>query len=94
MKIDDKITSEKIKKYRSITEKALAIVKKSISKNKEKEAKEIIEMVSCYLSDSEHFEKKGDLVNAFGAIYYAHGWLDCGARLKIFEVTDTTLFTI
>jgi hypothetical protein len=94
IKIDDKITSEKIKKYRDITEKAFSIVKKSICKDKEKDAKEIIEMVSCYLSDSKHFEKKGDLVNAFGAIYYAHGWLDCGARLKIFEVTDTALFTI
>ncbi|MDP1729444.1 MAG: DUF357 domain-containing protein, partial [archaeon] len=47
-----------------------------------------------YLSDSKHFEKKEDLVNAFGAIYYAHGWLDCGARLKIFDVSDDKLFTI
>jgi hypothetical protein len=51
-------------------------------------------MVECYLSDSKHFEKKQDLVNAFGAIYYAHGWLDTGARLKVFEVTDSSLFTI
>jgi UDP-glucose 6-dehydrogenase len=35
-----------------------------------------------------------DFVNAFGAIYYAHGWIDCGARLKIFNVTDDKLFTI
>jgi len=90
----DKITKENIKKYREITEKAFAIAEKSISTGKENEAKEIIKMVSCYLSDSKHFEKKGDLVNAFGAIYYAHGWLDCGARLKIFDVSDDKLFTI
>jgi len=90
----DAITKENIKKYREITEKALAITEKSIFKGKENEAKEIIKMVSCYLSDSEHFEKKGDLVNAFGAIYYAHGWLDCGARLKVFDVSDDKLFTI
>jgi len=90
----EKITKKELEHYRNITEKALAIAKKSISKNKQKEAKEIIEMVECYLSDSKHFEKKGDLINSFGAIYYAHGWLDCGARLKIFEVTDNNLFTI
>jgi hypothetical protein len=90
----DKITKEKIEKYYNLTKKAFEIVKKSISKNKEKEAKEIMQMVECYLSDSKHFEKNKDYINSFGAIYYAHGWLDCGARLKIFNVTDSTLFTI
>jgi hypothetical protein len=88
------ITKQIIEKYRKITEKAFAIAKASISRGKEKEAREIIEMVSCYLSDSKHFETKEDLVNAFGAIYYAHGWLDAGARLKVFDVSDNTLFTV
>jgi hypothetical protein len=92
--IKDKITNKTVDKYREITQKAFAIAEKSISKGKENEAKEIIKMVSCYISDSKHFEKKGDFVNAFGAIYYAHGWLDCGARLKIFDVNDDKLFTI
>lgn len=88
------ITKEKLEKYRKITETALNIAKKSISKSKEGEAREIIKMVECYLSDSKHFEKKADFINSFGSIYYAHGWLDCGARLKIFEVSDDKLFTI
>jgi len=88
------ITKQTIEKYYNITKKAFEIVKKSIAKNKQKQAKEIIQMVDCYLSDSKHFEKNKDYVNAFGAIYYAHGWLDCGARLKIFNVTDNSLFTI
>ena len=88
------ITKEKIKKSREITEKALAITKKSISKGREHEAKEILKMVEAYMSDSQHFEKKSDFVNAFGAIYYAHGWLDSGARLNIFDVSDDKLFTI
>ena len=92
--MQDKITREKIAKYRELTEKALKIAKKNIVKRKEKEAKEIIEMVSNYLSDSEYFEKNGDFVNVFAAINYAHGWLDCGARLKIFNVKDNKLFTI
>jgi hypothetical protein len=90
----DKITKEKLDKYRSLTEKALEIAKKSIAKNKGKEAKKIIEMVENYTSDSGYFEKKKDLVNAFAALNYAHGWLDSGARLGIFDVRDDRLFTI
>jgi hypothetical protein len=92
--MNDKITEEKIRKYRDITKKALEIAKKKISKEKAKEAKEIIEMVSNYLSDSEYFERKRDYVNVFAAINYAHGWLDCGARLGIFNIKDNRLFTI
>ncbi len=88
------ITKQKINKYQQITSKALAIAKKSIAKNKNKQAKEIILMVECYLSDSKHFEKQKDFVNAFAAINYAHGWLDSGARLKIFNVKDNKLFTV
>ena len=58
------------------------------------QAKEIIEMASNYLSDAEYFEQKGDLINAFAALNYAHGWLDSGVRLGIFNVKDDKLFTI
>ncbi|MBW6442269.1 DUF357 domain-containing protein [Patescibacteria group bacterium] len=88
------VNSEKIKKYRELTKKALEISKRSIIKNKEKEAKEIIDMASNYISDSEYFEKKGDLVNSFAALNYAHGWIDSGVRLGIFDVDDDKLFTI
>ena len=45
-------------------------------------------------SNSKHFKKKGDYINSFAAINYAHGWLDSGARLGIFKVKDDKLFTI
>jgi len=93
-KIKDKITKEKIQKYFNLTSKALGIAKKSVAKTKEKEAKEIILMVECYLSDSKHFEKNKDYVNSFACLNYAHGWLDAGARLKIFNVDDDNLFTV
>jgi len=92
--MQDKITKAKIEKYYKLTSKALAIAKKSIAKTKQKQAKEIIKMVSCYLEDSQHFKEKKDYVNAYGCLNYAHGWLDCGARLKIFNVTDDRLFTV
>jgi len=51
-------------------------------------------MVENYLSDARHFEKKEDFVNAFAALNYAHGWIDSGVRLEVFEVDDDKLFTI
>lgn len=88
------ICSARLKKYFSITEKALKIAENSVNPEKKREAKEILEMVSCYLQDAHHFEKKGDLVNSFACVNYSHGWLDSGARLKIFLVKDSRLFTI
>ena len=35
-------------------------------------------MVSNYLSDAGHFRDRGDFVNAFACLNYAHGWLDSG----------------
>lgn len=90
----DKITKQKIEKYFNLTNKALKVAKKSIIKGKENYAKEIIDMVSNYLSDAEHFEKNKDFVNAFATINYAHGWLDSGVRLDVFDVKDDKLFTI
>lgn len=90
----NEVTQEKIDKYKKLTSEALKIAENSIKKNKEKEAKEIIDMVSNYLSDSKYFQEKGDLINAFAALNYAHGWIDSGVRLDIFEVDNDKLFTI
>ena len=90
----DKITKEKIDKYRTLTSKALKIAEDSVIKGKEKDAKEIIKMVSNYLSDSEYFEKNKNFVDTFAALNYAHGWIDAGVRLEIFDVKDNSLFTI
>jgi len=90
----NKITKEKIEKYFKLTSTALEKAKKAIIPEKENYAKEIIDMVSNYLSDAKHFEEKGDFVNAFAALNYAHGWLDSGVRLDIFETKDDKLFTV
>ena len=92
--MESTITKAKLEKYFKLTSSALEQVKKAIIKGKEKEAVEIIDMVSNYLSDAKHFEKKGDYVNAFAALNYAHGWLDSGVRLDVFDVKDDKLFTV
>ena len=89
------ITEEKILKYFDITKKALKKAKDSKEKININNAKnQIIEMVENYLKDAEHFYNKKDFVNAFAALNYSHGWLDCGASLGIFDVHDSSLFTV
>ncbi len=57
-------------------------------------AKDFYDMASRYYSDAKHFKKNNDYVLAFAALNYAHGWLDAGARIGLFDVHDSTLFTV
>ena len=85
--------SEKLPKYFSLTEEALKKVK--IVENHRKVAEDLLDLSKRYYSDARHFEKKGDLVNAFGAVCYAHAFLDVGARLGFFDVEhDSRLFMV
>jgi hypothetical protein len=52
-------------------------------------------MAKAYFEDAKHFRETGDFVNAFACVNYAHGWLDAGARLGLFDVGgDDRLFTL
>lgn len=90
----DRITKDKLEEYFSLTTEALGEIKKNVIKSRNKQAKEIIEMVSNYLSDAGYFREKEDWVNSFAALNYAHGWIDSGVRLGIFDVHDNKLFTV
>lgn len=92
--MNSEVTQEKVAKYFAITEEALAMAKGAIVPDKHAQAIEALDMVECYVSDAHHFHSKGDLVLAFAALNYAHGWLDCGARLGLFDVHDSRLFTV
>jgi uncharacterized protein len=81
------ITDEKLDKYFALTEKALAIIKVVAADDAYRRiAEDFLQMAKSYLSDAKHFRSKGDYVNAFAAVNYAHAWLDAGARMKIFDV--------
>ena len=91
------ITSEKLAKYFSVTEKALKKVKFAPEKkiNWNAKAEDFLDMAKRYFEDAKYFEKKGEVVTAFAALNYAHGWLDAGARLGLFDVDkDDKLFVI
>ena len=91
------ITDEKLDKYFDITNRALIkvkIVKKGIV-DFESAAKDFLDMANRYFRDAKHFREKGDVVTAFAALNYAHGWLDAGARIGLFDVDhDSELFTV
>ena len=83
----------KLVRYFEIGRKALEKAK-SAPVNDQEKAKITIDMASRYISDAEHFLKQEKKLLAFAALNYAHGWLDCGAMMKYFEVKDNKLFTV
>ena len=91
------ISDEKIDKYLDTTARAMAKVK-IIAPDKSftaRIAKNFLEMAEHYFADAKHFREQGDHVNAFATVNYAHGWLDAGARLGVFDVgQDDVLFTL
>ncbi len=93
------ITRQKLEKYFDVTGRAL----KKAEANKAMDRKPVdigsasadfLDMAQRYYSDAGHFEKKDDYINAFACLNYAHGWLDAGARLGLFDVHDSALFTV
>ena len=91
------ISGEKIDKYLGITKAALdklriAAPDRSFGK---KMADDFLNMATSYYNDAAHFRETGDLINAFASVNYAHGWIDCGARIGLFDAFgDDKLFTL
>ncbi len=84
-------------RYREVTERALERVKIAVPERSflREVAEDFLRMANAYFRDAEHFAGKGDYARAIGAVYYAHAWLDAGARLGLFNVgEDEDLFTL
>jgi len=91
----DKITEKRLEKYFKITAKAIELAEKSANRTQfERERKDFLDMINRYFKDALYFKEKNDFVNAFAALNYAHGWLDAGARLGLFDVHNSELFTV
>ena len=55
----------------------------------------MMEMADSYTSDAKWFVEKGDLVRAFGAINYAHAWIDCAVKIGLMDGHgDDEMFTL
>ena len=95
--MNDRISEEKIESYLQTTARALNVLEISPPERSfvRKMAEDFLNMARSYYQDALHFRSKGDLVNAFASVNYAHGWLDCGARIGLFDVgQDDQLFTL
>jgi uncharacterized protein len=96
---NNEISQELLDKYFEVASRALAKVKIVTEESRtikwEDNAKDFLDMASRYVQDAKYFVSKGDIPRAFGALNYAHGWLDAGARLGLFDVDgDSVLFTV
>ncbi len=95
--MNDTITEAKIDRYLDITRRALDKLRvvtpeRSFSKRL---ADDFLNMATSYYNDAKHFREEGDFVTAFAAVNYAHGWIDCGARIGLWDVgQDDQLFTL
>ncbi len=89
----DKITKEKLEKYFDVTKRALEKAETTIENlDIENARKDFLDMIQRYIKDAAHFKEKGEIVNSFAALNYAHGWLDAGARIGLWDVHDPELF--
>ena len=55
----------------------------------------MLKMCDDYTADARHFANEGNLVSAFGAINYAHAWLDAAVKIGLMDGHgDDSLFTL
>ena len=81
----------------ALTERALAKVE-VVSPSRthlRKVAEDFLSMARAYYDDAKHFRDNGEMEKALANVNYAHGWLDAGVRLGLFDVGgDDQLFTL
>ena len=93
--MNNTITQEKLDKYFSITKEALDMAQPAFDETRREIAADFFDMAQRYYNDAQFFlNEKQDMVLAFAALNYAHGWLDAGARIGLFQVKDSRLFTV
>ena len=91
----NKITEKRLRKYFKITSQAIKKVKNSpMDKKRIDAARDFLDMAERYYKDAKYYHEKEDWVTSFAALNYAHGWLDAGARIRLFKVNDSRLFTV
>jgi hypothetical protein len=91
------LTEAKVERYIGLTSDALSRIRIAAPERSfnRRLADDFLKMARAYFDDSKDFARKGDLVNAFACVNYAHGWLDSGARIGLFDVGgDDRLFTL
>lgn len=89
---------------RALVDKDISLTERAIEKiviaspqpsHLRKIGEDFLAMARAYYEDAKHFRDAGELEKALANINYAHGWLDAGARIGLFDVGgDDRLFTL
>ena len=90
------VTREKVEQYLALTAEARAKAT-PMAKTDVDVARltSMMRMCDDYQADAKHFLEQGDLVRAFGAINYAHAWIDAAVKIGLLDGhDDDTLFTL
>ena len=90
------VTREKVEQYLALTAEARAKAT-PMAKTDVDVARltSMMRMCDDYQADAKHFLEQGDLVRAFGAINYAHAWIDAAVRIGLMNGHgDDRLFTL
>ncbi|MCH1540003.1 MAG: DUF357 domain-containing protein [Candidatus Poseidonia sp.] len=91
------ISLERVEHYLDVTRRARAKATPLVdpSSIEGQHLATMLRMADDYASDAKHFMTKGDLLRAFGAINYAHAWIDAGVKLRWLDGHgDDVLFTL
>ena len=91
------VTPELIEKYLNLTKSARSKATPLHPTDTEEGIRLSImmEMADSYTSDASWFVEQGDLVRAFGAINYAHAWIDCAVKIGLMDGhDDDDMFTL
>ena len=90
------VSKEKLQKYLDLTTEArIKATPITSTAEDEKRLEEMLKMCDNYQKDALYFMNNGDLVRAFGAINYAHAWIDAAVRIGLLDGHgDDRLFTL
>jgi len=82
----DSLTDERLEREFKVTEKAIENLKIKINNEHTfyKNALHFLDTAKRYYEDAKYFRNKNDKASAFGALNYAHGWLDAGKSIGLF----------
>ena len=91
------VTPELIERYLNLTQAACNKAT-PLHPDDSEEGKRLaimMQMADSYASDAQWFVEQGDLVRAFGAINYAHAWIDCAVKIGLMDGHgDDVMFTL
>jgi uncharacterized protein len=90
------VTREKVEQYLALTAEARAKATPMAQTDEDADRlTSMMRMCDDYQADAKHFLEQGDLVRAFGAINYAHAWIDAAVRIGLMDGHgDDRLFTL